>query len=523
MLPNISIHESHNASITLELNNEILEIIELERLFGIKNYSLHINPERDLKTIVNYIESKYKFTEYDTLLTTKNAINAFQIDKYFKYKNLKIIEHHYSHASGTFYQSPFETALIISYDGGGDDGYFNIYLADRSSGVRLIYTTYEINLGMYFYIGVYTPEVNSNPNNLGEYLDFMGLPGKLMAYSSLGTVQEDMIPEITNLYTYVNKPNEEWYVHHKRTFGNKLLGMTDSQYFRNLSATNQHVFEDLFFKYAEPHILEHKLPICLTGGCALNITLNTKIKNKYNLPVYIAPNPSDCGISSGMMLSHIKPKSPIDLRYMGANAYDEYMLPMYVKKYNGKTISEEDLAEILTMDDCVVGIFQGRSEHGPRALGNRSFISLATNLNIKDKINFEIKFREWFRPVAPLIRLQDLHRYFDWDVPCPTMNFSPTIRSEYKEMLRGILHLDDTARVQTITEEQNPFLYKVLTILEQKNKIPVLVNTSFNIQGQPLVSTYTDAFKLYETLPINGMYVDGFFFSKLSYTESSLL
>jgi carbamoyltransferase len=509
-LPNLAIAENHNANITLELNGQILEVIELERLLSSKNCAFNFdNPKKEIDIVLEHIYNIYGFKEYNILFTTEHAVRVVKIHELIPHKELKIIPHHFSHGSSTFYQSPFEEALVISYDGGGDDGMFNIYHATRNNGLQLIkdYNS-SIDMGRYSFIGMYIEDINGTHIPKGEYFDFLTHPGKLMAYASLGEVNSSYIDIFRTIYTHIYFiPPNHWLPHYKKHFNQFNL---DHLNWKDMAATNQKVFEDMFFELTDDFIKKYNLPICLSGGCALNVTLNTKIKEKYNLPMYVAPNSSDCGLSVGMILDYLKPQTPIDLRYSGILPVDKDKLMQYVNEYNMNTASVLNVYELLTQSNAVVGIIQGRAEHGPRALGNRSFIALATQPGIKDFINQQIKFREWYRPVAPIVRLEDVSTYFEWEGDSPCMNFAPKVREEYKELLKEIMHIDGTARIQTITKLQNPFLYNLLTIMDIKKQIPVIVNTSLNIQGMPLASSYKEALDLFHKLPMAGLYLDGY-------------
>jgi carbamoyltransferase len=518
-LPNIAITESHNANITLELNNTIIEVIELERLLSKKNCGVAFhNPKEDIDVVLEYIYKTYGFTEFNILFATHHGVNTLKIHELIPHKELRIVPHHFSHCSSTFYQSPFDEAIVISYDGGGDDGMFMVFHATRKDGVRLIKEyNHHIDMGRYSFIGMFIEDIAGTPIE-NKTFDFLTHPGKLMAYASLGTVDTRYIELFEKIYTDMFFiPPDHWMSRYKNVFNSLDKASIN---WKDMAATNQKVFEDMFFKLTTDIIEEFKLPICLSGGCAMNVTLNTKVKEKFNLPIYVAPNSSDCGLSVGMMMDYLKPEHPIDMRYSGMLPLDKDKLMSYVNEYNMNTVTTLDLYEILCAPNSVIGVVQNRAEHGPRALGNRSFIALATQPGIKDFINQQVKFREWYRPVAPIVRLEDVSKYFEWEGESPCMNFAPRVREEYKELLKEITHLDGTARIQTITRQQNELLYDLLTLLELKKQIPVLVNTSLNVQGKPLASSYKEAIELFNKLPIAAMYLDGYL---LTDTKSRLM
>ena len=162
----------------------------------------------------------------------------------------------------------------------------------------------------------------------------------------------------------------------------------------------------------------------------------------------------------------------------------------------------------------IVGVVRGTSEHGPRALGNRSIICNPAYPDMKDILNAKVKNREWYRPFAPVCKLEDVEKYFDFEGESRWMSFCPTVKEEWREKLVSITHVDGTARVQTVTEEQNPWLYNLLTEFEKKSGIGVLLNTSFNINGKPILSRYSDAFKLYDKTEMDCLLLEDYYFRK---------
>jgi carbamoyltransferase len=167
----------------------------------------------------------------------------------------------------------------------------------------------------------------------------------------------------------------------------------------------------------------------------------------------------------------------------------------------------------------IVGVVRGNSEHGPRALGNRSIICSPAISDMKDILNEKVKHREWYRPFAPVVRLEDVSEYFEWDRESRWMSFCPKVKEEWRERLPAITHVDNTARVQTVTREQNEWLYDLLTNFKEKTGIGVLLNTSFNVNGKPILSTYKDAFHIYDTTDIDGLIIEHLYIRKENYVD----
>lgn len=511
MLPNIAIYGSHNSSFAVEHDGRIVEVLELERFFNLKNigYGTWRKPKSvqyATELVLNYFREKYGYTEYDTCLYQycSEYLPYIPANKYVE------TAHHVSHAAGCFYQSEFDEALVISFDGGGNDGFFKIFHADRKQGVSVL-TDINLDLGSsYMYLGHYFSDVKLEE----DYVAPVVYPGKILGLQSYGVSRKEWEPSFRKYYftrdyeSAARVLSKEIGVEFSKT--NRLTGTIEY----DVAATLQKVFEDITFECIDELVTKYShLPICVTGGCALNIVLNTKIQQKYNRPVFVGPNPNDCGLAVGMLADLIKPSYPIDATYLGPESLDKNLLPRLLEVYDAKKLSISELAaEIAT--GKIVGVVQGRSEHGPRALGNRSIICNPLIDNMKDKLNAKVKHREWYRPFAPIVRLEDVSEYFDWDGESRWMSFCINVKEQYRNVIPAVVHIDNTARVQTVTYEQNPRMYELLTEFKKLTGIGVLVNTSFNVDGKPILSTYTDALKVLETTELDAVYINDFYFVK---------
>jgi len=264
------------------------------------------------------------------------------------------------------------------------------------------------------------------------------------------------------------------------------------------------IVEELIF----PVVKKKKLPLIITGGCALNVLVNQrlaeKMKSELDLDLFINYNPSDTGLSQGMFFLEF-PKHREPLTYNGIRMIDS--LEPYIKKYN--IINKSNIKDVVKEIKLskIIGCAHENSELGPRALGNRSIIC-KPDPEMKDILNAKIKFREWFRPFGPVCRVEDKDKYFDNVFESPYMSFAPTVKPEYREKLKSITHIDGTARLQTVTRDQNSFFYDVLCEMEKLGMIPVLLNTSFNIKGKPILTRYSSAFEALETTELDCLFLD---------------
>jgi carbamoyltransferase len=514
-LPSIAIHSHHNASVAVYHEGEIVSVIELERFVNIKNASYEFfeplrSREYVLTEIYNYLKEKHGFTKYDKFIMG-NSYGEIP-DKHRKIipANEYIIDnsHHGAHAYGSFAQSPFQKAIIVSFDGGSNDGVFRIYLAEKGKDLEQIYD-FLLDLGSHYHvIGSFCEEIKN--------YHCLTAAGKVLGLQSYGKVVNEWKEPLKKFFSQIPYWNDLEARKNELAdktglaidSGKKLSG--EESY--NLARTAQEVFEEMFFDHAEKFILEHKLPIVITGGCALNIVLNTKVKDKYGLEVFVAPNSSDCGLPVGLLCKTFKPTNIIDVTYKGVDVLDKYCLSEQVEKRGGFVADLDLIVEDLAANK-ILGVVQGNSEHGPRALGNRSIICSPIPQDMKDTLNLKVKHREWFRPFAPIVRLEDVSEYFEWEGESKWMNFCPKVRKEFKDKLPAVTHVDGTARVQTITREQNPFIYDLLTAFKKKTGIGVLVNTSFNVDGCPILSTYKDAFKVFDETQLDRLYLNGYYFT----------
>ena len=269
----------------------------------------------------------------------------------------------------------------------------------------------------------------------------------------------------------------------------------------DLASWVQHKFEEHFI-FVLQRLSNKTKNLCLAGGCALNISLNSRIIEEGIFEdVHVNPGPNDDGLSSGVALYLANRYEnqiilPANLGCLGIKYQDEdYKIVLDRAFSKGISFDDFDLNMIV---DCllknkIIAWFQDGSEFGPRALGNRSILANPTVDN-KDYLNEKIKYREYWRPYAPIMLEQYLHDWFD--IPkktSPYMLFNARLKEEKNGLVPAITHVDNTARVQTVNSDQNKKVFDLLTAFCDKTEIPMLLNTSFNIKGEPIVETPMDA------------------------------
>lgn len=445
------------------------------------------------------------------------------------------LRHHFGHMCGGYYQSPYDNAFILSIDGGSHEGCTWTGFASKDKGVTRLENIEKIKLGKVYNLVAHC--LNIIPSNGLEQLDWAG---KLMGLSAYGKYNKDLY-NIIERYALNTTPDTlyEMYGNLKKHFGYKegtsqikdimedrvrqdrysgfpwddrkrgiqyyirvQSGVSEEWFIKNIEhqmdvAYNvQKVTEDIvvnLIKKYQPIIKQNDNNLIITGGVALNVLVNQTIKEKFpDINVFVPPNPNDMGLSYGslrqyMQLRYKYTKKTPNMQYDGPAIRDT---DECFKRPSQYAISLDEVAKLLKQGK-IIGLVQDGAELGPRALGNRSILCDAMNPNMKDIINQKVKMREWYRPFAPVCKLEDAPKYFDsvnFD-NMEYMSFAVKTKPEYRHKLQSITHEDGTARLQTVTKEQNPTLYSLLDKVDG-----VLLNTSFNIRGKPILNSLKDAF-----------------------------
>ena len=539
IVANIAFYGSHNAAYVVEEDGKILMVLELERFLNYKNSGLaqyRCPKYQDITFYAEYIPkwimNKFGIKEFENCYHLNCDVitdKRYELEKLIPSKNYKHCLHHSSHAAGCFYQSSYNEMLVFSFDGGGNDGKFNVYHCLRGESPKLLKSLLNpisnhphiyYDLGFpYMLFGHYLKDINFQDLGTGNLV----YSGKLMGLSSYGKVREEWLQHFINFYK--SDPNGTNYQSKIDVLGENIgikfdiQNRLDGEIGWDIATTSQRAFEECFLEVALPYMEEYKdLPIGITGGCGLNILLNTRLVEEFGKEVFVAPDPSDCGIALGTMLNELKPEVAYDSTYSGIGLLDMDSLADYIQNANVSFKSYNlNLEQVVNdlIDGKIIGTARGNSEHGPRALGNRSIICNPSIKEMKDILNAKVKHREWYRPFAPVVRLEDVNKYFDWNKESRWMSFCPKVKEEWKDQLAAITHVDGTARVQTVTRDQNPWLYDLLTAFESKTGIGVLLNTSFNVDGKPILSTIKDAFTILEKTQMDCLILEDYYFKKL--------
>ncbi|MGQ9617356.1 MAG: carbamoyltransferase family protein [Candidatus Aminicenantia bacterium] len=487
----------------------------------------------------------------------------------FDKKRLKLLfsQHHLSHASSAFFPSPFEESAILTIDGVGEWSTASISYGKGKNikilkelnfphSVGLLYSAFTYYLGF---------KVNS-----GEY--------KLMGLAPYGDPTSERVEEYKKLIheniVDVKKDGSIWLNQDYFDYSTGLKMVKDSkweklfgfpprkpeseieQHHCDLALAIQQITEDVVFRMAETaRNLTGSKNLCMAGGVALNCVANGKLLKKGLFEdIWIQPASGDAGgaIGSAYAVYHmyfmkerlIHNMDAMKGSYLGPE-YSELDIVKTLRKYKAPYKYFEDLDELsehvanLLAEGNVVGWFQGRMEWGPRALGNRSILGDARNPEMQKRLNLKIKFRESFRPFAPSIIYEDIREYFDLDKPSPYMLLIADVVMERRKPLPdmfhklpirdklyfirsdipAITHLDFSARLQTVHEETNPKFYKLLKKFREKTGYSVIVNTSFNVRGEPIVCSPEDAYKCFMRTDMDYLVMENFLLEKKNQPE----
>ena len=401
--------------------------------------------------------------------------------------------HHYAHAACGYYQAPpnFEKCLIFSYDGSGDTTFqsknepqtieelcklkslpyntgilFYANNFNKKYGIKYVMTTRPRRYGGPYTLASMRTKIKYPDGKIDFLCKHKGsrrlsAPGKFMGYTAYGTPHPDLV-----------KFFKEWFTSApiKSAAGRgEVIDNMPIDEAADYAASLQHALEEVIIEILYPIAKRKNVPIIITGGCALNVLVNQRVaevlKKDFNIDVFVCNNPNDAGLSQGMFFLEFPKRRP-NLIYNGIPMMDS--LEPYRKKYNiNKPSSIPDLVNEIK-NSKIIGCAHDGSELGPRALGNRSIIC-KPDPEMKDILNAKIKFREWYRPFAPVCRQEDKNKYFDNVFDSPYMSFAPIVKKEYREKLKSITHIDNTARLQTVTKEQHSlFLDKQFLIHKQR-------------------------------------------------------
>ena len=513
----VSIFAGHDANISFyHADKNKYYTIEIERLVQKRYFRLHVDNSpteqlRILKECVDIAEQRWGIkNDYENVLICSDGFIQIDPKQVFNTEKVSTIaRHHQTHAAAAFYMSPFKEALIVSYDGGGDDGHFNIYSGNRD-GITLLENIKSDFGGGYLLCGSLVREVAEKSKHQ------LALAGKLMGLCGYGNVIPEYVPAFQEFFfdrDYEKLAN--WTNLNLKNVDSPWENPLDNWVFEgqegyDIAATAQEAFENAFFSVLEKY--DPDIPLIVTGGCALNVLVNEKIKSVYDRRLYVPPNPHDGSLSLGHLFLYKKPDNQVDITYEGLPLVDSNELQTYIDEYGATKVNKKEIAELIK-DGKIIGLVYGDSEVGPRALGNRSIVCDPNIADMKDILNSKVKFREWYRPFAPFCKKEEAHLWFESSnfENLEYMSYAPVVKVD---TLPSITHVDGTARLQTVTEESHSHFYELLTEFGKISDTNVLLNTSFNIRGYPILSSIKDALYALNNTQMDYVVIDDYLFAK---------
>ncbi len=428
-------------------------------------------------------------------------------------KNLKweFIPHHIAHAASAYYVSGFEKANIISLDGNGEDD-CGLLAKGTPTGIEPIQKlSLEDSIGELF----------------GTCTDILGFrkhsdEGKTMGLAAFGTPRylKEVVQFQNGAFTLKKGyANELWREFGPRRPQNEELNTRH----KDLAASVQSLTEQVGVHLAQG--LKNKTQsanFCLAGGVALNCDMNAQILLKgVAEQIYVQPAAHDAGTALGAAMEvYVRRGGRVNFVMDHASLGPEYtneeiehVLRESKLEYQHHKNIEEIAADKLK-EGKILGWFQGRMEWGPRALGNRSILANPAIPQMKEKVNREVKHRENWRPFAPAILAEEAHHYVEGAYPSPFMLlFFHVFKEKQKDLAAGI-HVDGTARVQTVTQKANPPFYRLLQEMKKKTGVPSVVNTSFNDKGEPIVMTPRDAVRTFFSTGLDHLVIGNYILTK---------
>lgn len=463
-----------------------------------------------------------------------------EIDPEFKDPNkIFFSEHHLSHAASAFYPSPFDEAVVLCLDAVGEWNTTSVFYGKNNSLKKIKEINFPDSIGLLY--SAFTYFLGFKVNS-GEY-KLMGLAPygepkfKDLIYKNIIEVYEDgsfkLNMDFFNYEIGLTMTSKKF----ESLFGKKVRKENEriDQVYMDIASSIQKVTEEILIKITQSLHKEYKIDnLCLVGGVALNCVANTKILQSENnfKNIWIQPASGDAGCSIGAALAfhyihegNIKKNKDYKIDEMQYSFLGQSYSDDHIKKeldnlgavytyYDDRSELNKIVAKHIS-EGKAIGWFQGRMEFGPRALGNRSILADPRNTEMQKNLNLKIKFREGFRPFAPAIMEEYLADWFSGKIINPYMLFIDFVKNEKiitnknlnikgfdllsfkRSDIPAVTHVDYSARVQSVNKNQNINFYSLIEEFRKITGVPILINTSFNIRGEPMVSSIEDAFKCF--------------------------
>jgi len=424
----------------------------------------------------------------------KNYLKRKQALK--RFNKIHFLPHHLSHASYAYRTSPFKKALVVILDGSGEKESGSIYLGDGNT--LTLKKKYPIDQSLGTLYAIITRMIGFGRD--GE--------GKTMGYAPLGTPIDDI-----ELLAFDNK-NDRFDINYSNVRKLNTLVQSDNTdtLRQNIAATLQRDFSKTllsFFSFITKKYDEKT--VCFAGGVALNCAFNGKLLTSGIIDkLYVPAAPNDSGVALGAALeglSYHQNCYALGLKnaFMGTEPNNDW------QPQEANLLSDGFIDAVVheLNEGKVIALCQGRAELGPRALGNRSIIASACDKNITHHLNQNVKNRELWRPYGIIIMEEEVPKLFDVACDMPFMNVALQANDYAKQVIPGCIHIDGSVRIQTVSAENNPLIYRILKKFKEASGVGALINTSFNVAGEPIVNTAQEAIRTFSQTNIDSLYING--------------
>jgi carbamoyltransferase len=523
----------HEPSAAIAVNGKIVAACEEERYLRVKSSYGHL-PYYSIKACLDI--AGLSIEDIDLVVTPGITYEDFsdRVGDYLRHNfgscpKIERVHHHMAHMSAAFYGSGLNDAICLSLDATGDGSCGMIGRATKADGIQSLEEIPVTNsLGYFYTLMTYYLGFGD-----GDEYKVMGLA----PYGEPVVDLEHLIRPTDGGWSFdwsfvrseppVRSPFEPLYAAKlAEALGhpNRTPGAPMTEYYRNVARSTQFAMEEALCSLVAhaKSLAPESRNLAYAGGLALNCKANRRLLYSGEFDnIYVPPVASDRGLAIGCaylgaVMCDDTPWPLLDA-YLGSSYSNDHIRNELVS--NGIDFEETDdpagvAAEFLARDE-IVGWYQGRSEAGARALGNRSILAACTKSDMKDKVNARIKYREEFRPFAPAIMSDRKDEYFvSQGIDSPHMCFTLDVNPEKGEAIPAVTHVDQTARVQTVRSSDNEMFYEVIRNYDALTGVPVILNTSFNLKGQPIVETPRDALMTFFGCGLDVLFLGNFIVRK---------
>lgn len=549
----LGIHVGHDRGACIIKDGKVIAALAQERLDRRKHSQSIEIPFETIDRLLDYCHLDIKDVScvgLSHVAIEGDAVKNMHYHDFIKYYGHKhipfyFVSHHDAHAYSTYYSSGFDKSLILVADGGGDfiDGKQEsetLYVAKNNNICKIDKRLQNIAVRhmkdpinhLYPFMPTYVQNLEMSLarkySQISHLLGFKsGEEGKTMGLASYGKsiINYDSL-DYTNLSFSLKYSDliKELYV--LQNYSNKTYKDFIKENQADIAKTVQSYTENAVISIIKNYLTIYPSKnLCLSGGLFLNCLTNHKIIEECNIEnIFILPASGDDGQALGSayyayLQQYGKTTFSIDLPYLGLSYNDHEILEsikaknLRYQKYDDQKLLASKIAYYIK-ENNILAIVRGRSEFGPRALCHRSIIANPTNPNMKDILNNRVKHREEFRPFAPTVIAESQFKYFDLKCSSDYMLLATTVKEPYRKDLSAITHVDNTARIQAISKTKEPFLHLLLKEVEKEINYPILLNTSFNVAGEPIVESPQDALNTFMSTDIDILVIENYIITK---------